>query len=107
MKELLLLSYDNFGYSSNVHPLHELTVDKVMKIMKNSSQLIAVQKKHKRFYPSHAAKKDQCLSDVDKLFHMFCLDCIQRRESEEQRMLPMTEEDYKFYKDQKSKMSGL
>ena len=41
------------------------------------------------------------MNDTNKLFDIFCEDRKQRRELEEEHMLQMTEDSFKFYDDQK------
>ena len=43
------------------------------------------------------------MSTIDEIFDVFCADDKQRRISEKQHGLKMTDDDYAFYKDQTSK----
>ena len=55
----------------------------------------------KRSKLSHVAKEIQFMSDVKKLFHIFCEDNQRKRELEKKYRLRMTQDDFLFYDDQK------
>ena len=55
---------------------------------------------------SFLEKEVEFLSDIDKLFNVFCNDNEQRRRLEKDHKLRMTDEDFVFYEDQKSRHIG-
>ena len=62
--------------------------------------------KKKRSKPLNVAKESQLMSDVEKLFDMFCEDNQKRRELEKKYRLQMTEDDFLFYGDQKEQRNA-
>ena len=58
---------------SNVYPIHALTVAKIFNMMTDFKAVNHYPKK-KRSKPSYVAKESQFISDVEKLFDMFCED---------------------------------
>ena len=65
--------------SSNVYPIHELTVPKIFNMMTEFKAVDHYPTK-KRSKPSYIAQKSQLINDVEKLFDIFCEDNQQRRE---------------------------
>ena len=55
----------------------------------------------KRSKPLYVAKESQFMSDVEKLFDMFCEYNQRRRELEKKCRLRITQDDFMFYEDQK------
>ena len=55
---------------------------------------------------SFLEKEAEFLSDIDKLFDVFCNDNEQRRCLEKDHKLRLTDEDFVFYEDQKSRRIG-
>ena len=89
----------------NVYPLHYLTISKkVQALVVAFSKLDRYHKKKRG--ASFLEKKAEFLSDIDKLFDVFCNDNEQRRRLEKDHKLRMTDEDFVFYEDQKSRRIG-
>ena len=63
--------------------------------------------KKKRSKPSYVAKESQFMSDVEKLFEIFCEDNQRRRELEKKYRPRMTQDDFLFYKDQKGPRKAI
>ena len=89
----------------NVYPLHYLTISKkVQALVVAFSKLDRYPKKIRG--ASFLEKEAEFLSDIDKLFDVFCNDSEQRRRLEKDHKLRMTDKDFVFYEDQKSRRIG-
>ena len=85
----------------NVYPLHYLTVSKKVQALVVAFSKLDRYPKKKRG-ASFLEKEAEFLSDIDKLFDVFCNDNEERRRLEKDHKLRMTDEDFVFYEDQKS-----
>ena len=89
----------------NVYPLHYLTISKKVQALVVAFSKLDRYPKKKRG-ASFLEKEAEFLSDIDKLFDVFCNDNDQRRRLEKDHKLRMTDEDFVFYEDQKSRRIG-
>ena len=89
----------------NVYPLHYLTISKKVQALVVAFSKLDRYPKKKRG-ASFLEKEAEFLSDIDKLFDVFCNDNEQRRRLEKDHKLRMTDEDFVFYEDQKSRRIG-
>ena len=89
----------------NVYPLHYLTISKKVQALVVAFSKLDRYPKKKRG-ASFLEKEAEFLSDIDKLFDVFCNDNEQRRRLEKDHKLRMTDKDFVFYEDQKSRRIG-
>ena len=89
----------------NVYPLHYLTISKKVQTLVVAFSKLDRYPKKKRG-ASFLEKEAEFLSEIDKLFDVFCNDNEQRRRLEKDHKLRMTDEDFVFYEDQKSRRIG-
>ena len=78
--------------------------DRIFNLIKTFDSLASYDK-HKRG-PTFMKKLEEYLKDIDKLFDIFCHSAKQQRNLEKKHKLCMTEDDFKFYKDQKGPTIG-
>jgi len=85
----------------NVYPISEQRIiDKICNLMKEFSAIDRYPKQKRK--DTFMKKEEEFISKIDKIFDIFCNDLSKRRDLEKFYKLQMTEEDYKFYDDQKS-----
>ena len=89
----------------NIYPLHYLTISKnVQALVVAFSKLDRYSKKKRG---ASLLKEAEFLSDIDKLFDVFCNDNEQQRRLEKDHKLGMTDEDFVFYEDNKIKRVSI
>ena len=83
----------------NVYPLHYFIISKKVQALVVAFSKLDRYPKKKRG-ASFLEKEAEFLSDIDKLFDVFCNDNEQGRRLEKDQKLRMTDEDFVFYEDQ-------